>query len=140
VPFLYYGSGVPDNCILQIQLARAGGGSVSVGSYWLVDDLALTGVNSVGEQAAPAEFALEQNYPNPFNPLTLVTYQLPAASQVRLSVYNLLGQEVAVLVNERQDPGRYTVKFDAGSRPSGLYLYRLQADGFVQTRSMTLVR
>ena len=140
VPFLYYGAGVPDTSILQIQLARAGGGSVSVGSYWLVDDLAFSGVNAVEEGATPLRFSLEQNYPNPFNPTTVVTYQLPIAAQVRLSVYNLLGQEVAVLVNDQKGPGAFEVTFDASHHPSGMYLYRLQAGSYVQTRTMTLVR
>lgn len=140
VPFLYYGAGVPDTSILQIQLARAGGGSVSVGSYWLVDDLAFSGVNSVEEAATPLKFSLEQNYPNPFNPTTVVTYQLPVAVNVRLSVHNLLGQEVAVLVNGQKGPGTYEVRFDAARYPSGMYLYRLQAGSFVQTRTMSLVR
>jgi len=141
VPFLYYGAGVPDTSILQIQLARTGGGSVSVGSYWLVDDLAFSGVNTdVAEQAAPLRFSLDQNYPNPFNPTTVVTYQLPVAAQVRLSVYNLLGQEVAVLVNGQKDPGIYEATFDAANHPSGMYLYRLHAGSYVQTRAMILVR
>jgi len=106
-----------------------------------VDDLAFSGVNTdVAEQAAPLRFSLDQNYPNPFNPTTVVTYQLPVAAQVRLSVYNLLGQEVAVLVNGQKDPGIYEATFDAANHPSGMYLYRLHAGSYVQTRAMILVR
>jgi hypothetical protein len=108
-------------------------------------------------------YALEQNYPNPFNPTTVVSYQLPALSEVegsalsdvRLSVYDLLGREVAVLVNERKAPGRYEVRFDASGLSSGVYLCRMTAmpsgvrdhsiagesnAGFSATRSMVLIK
>lgn len=88
----------------------------------------------------PEAFRLEQNYPNPFNPTTVVSYQLPAVSDVRLIVYDLLGRDVAVLVNGKQVPGRYEVRFDASGLASGVYLYRLTAGGSVQTRKMLLVR
>jgi hypothetical protein len=140
VPFGYYGAGVPDTCILQIMIVRSGGGSPSVGSWFLVDDLSLTGVNAVEEAATPLRFSLEQNFPNPFNPTTVVTYQLPIAAQVRLSIYNLLGQEIAVLVNGQKTPGTHEATFDAANHPSGMYLYRLQAGSYVQTRTMILVR
>ncbi len=90
--------------------------------------------------AMPREFVLEQNYPNPFNPTTVVGFQLPVASHVQLVVYDLLGREVATLLNEPQGPGPHSVQFDGSRLPSGKYFYRLQADGHVQTKSMTLVR
>lgn len=92
------------------------------------------------EAGVPAEFALDQNFPNPFNPTTAVSYQLPVAGYVRLAVYNLLSQEVAVLVNEWKTPGSYEVKFDASGLPSGTYLYRLASGSFVQTRKMILLK
>ena len=85
-------------------------------------------------------FSLGQNYPNPFNPTTVISYQLPAASDVRLVVYDVLGREVAVLVNERKTPGSYEVKFDGSGLTSGVYLYRLTAGSFVQTRKLLLLR
>jgi predicted outer membrane repeat protein len=88
----------------------------------------------------PLMFDLGQNYPNPFNPTTAVSYQLPAVSDVRLVVYDLLGREVAVLVNEKKAPGRYEVGFDASGLSSGVYLYRLSAGSFVQTRKMVMVK
>lgn len=75
----------------------------------------------------PREFMLDQNYPNPFNPRTTIGYALPAESTVYLSVFNIRGQEVAVLLNRRQPAGYHTVVFDAGPLSSGLYFYRLQA-------------
>lgn len=88
----------------------------------------------------PEAFALEQNYPNPFNPGTRVDFHLPAGGATTLKVYNLLGQEVAVLVDGVLPAGSYTARFDAGSLPSGVYLYRLTSGGKEETRRMLLVR
>jgi hypothetical protein len=100
----------------------------------------VTAVSHSSDDRRPESFGLEQNYPNPFNPTTVVTYQLPAASDVKLVVYDLLGREVALLVNERKTPGSYDVKFDAIGLPSGAYFYRLTAGNFVHTHKMILVR
>ncbi len=91
----------------------------------------------------PFGMSMSQNYPNPFNPATVVSFQLAAASNVRLSVFDLLGREVRTLVNERKSPGSYEVRFDAAGLPSGVYLCRLMAarpGGFVETRKMMLLR
>jgi hypothetical protein len=88
----------------------------------------------------PKEFYLAQNYPNPFNPSTTISYQLPAQSHVTLKVYNVLGQEVATLVNEVKEPGSYEVMFDAKGLASGVYLYRLTAGSLTQTKRMVLLR
>jgi hypothetical protein len=88
----------------------------------------------------PTAFAMGQNYPNPFNPSTIIKYELPKSSLVRLSVYDLLGREVSVLVNERRDAGVYEVKLEGANLASGVYFYRLQAGDFVQTRKLLLVR
>jgi hypothetical protein len=88
----------------------------------------------------PRAYELLPNYPNPFNPTTVVSYQLPATSDVRLSVYDLLGREVAVLVNGKEAPGKYEVTFDARNLASGMYLYRLTAGSFGETKKMFLVK
>ena len=75
----------------------------------------------------PTKFAVHQNYPNPFNPSTQIAYDLPKQSSVRLSVSNLLGQEVRLLYQGVQQPGRYSVAFDASGLSSGVYLYKLEA-------------
>ena len=88
----------------------------------------------------PHEFALSQNYPNPFNPETIINYQLPTNSKVSLKVYDILGTEVAVLVNEEKPAGKYHVKFKGSNLASGVYFYRLHADNFVQTKKLVLIK
>jgi hypothetical protein len=88
----------------------------------------------------PAEFSLNQNYPNPFNPSTSIQFGIPESSDVKLEVMNMLGQRVALLVDENRGAGLYTVAFDASNLSSGMYLYRLQAGNFVQTRKLTLIK
>jgi hypothetical protein len=97
---------------------------------------------SISDQNAdvPEKFALSQNYPNPFNPKTGVRYQVSGVSEVKITVYDILGREVTVLVNERKAPGNYEVSFDASGLSSGLYYYRLTAGSFTKTRSMMLVK
>jgi hypothetical protein len=94
----------------------------------------------VEEIAAPARFALEQNYPNPFNPLTVIKYTVGGASDVSLVVYDILGREVAVLVNERKTAGSYMVSFDGAGLASGIYIYRLTAGQNVASRRMLLIK
>jgi mannan endo-1,4-beta-mannosidase len=90
--------------------------------------------------ALPKSLELGHNYPNPFNPTTVVSYQLSAVSDVKLVVYDVLGREVATLVNERKQPGTYHVQFDGSQFASGTYFYRLEALGSIRVRRMLLVR
>jgi hypothetical protein len=92
------------------------------------------------EPQIPQKFMLYQNYPNPFNPSTTISYDLPERSRVKLSIYNILGQEVATLVNGEQEPGRYNINFDASGLPSGIYFYTLQTPYFTKTNKMVLVK
>ena len=91
-------------------------------------------------------FKLFQNYPNPFNPTTTIKYSIPAVGAnnadplVMLKIYDLLGREIRTLVNKRQKAGNYSVQFNAGNLPSGIYFYRLQAGSFVQTKKMILLK
>jgi len=88
----------------------------------------------------PAAFALEQNYPNPFNPETTINYQLPDASNVTLKVYNIIGEEVATLVNETKNAGSYTAQFNASQFSSGVYFFKLTAEKFSSIRKMMLLK
>lgn len=88
----------------------------------------------------PAEFTLGQNYPNPFNPTTMIPYEVASRSHVRISVYNVLGKELAVLLNGVKDAGTYTLTFDAVNLPSGVYFYKMSTGNMVQTRRMLIVR
>jgi len=98
-----------------------------VGDFATGDVSRITGVEDSHEGGIPAEFRLEQNYPNPFNPSTTIAYDLPRNSMVRLSVYNVLGQELSVLVDEFQQSGYKSVDFNASSLPTACTLYRLTA-------------
>jgi hypothetical protein len=99
----------------------------------------LTAVDQAGEEV-PAGVMLYQNYPNPFNPGTTITYTLPKSSQVRLSVYDYLGREVAVLVNEKQEAGVRAVRFETPGLSTGVYLCRVRVGEITQTRRMLLVK
>jgi hypothetical protein len=117
--------------------AKNGGGNSGWSSTWRfllsLDDVA-------EEQGIPTVFSLSQNYPNPFNPSTSITYGLPHKSQVTLTVFNMLGQRVAVLDEGEREAGYYSIVFDGKRLASGMYLYRIQAGGFVQTRKLILMK
>jgi hypothetical protein len=88
----------------------------------------------------PKAFSLSQNYPNPFNPSTVIKYGLPYDAMVTLEAYNILGQRVALLVNEEQKAGFHEVVFQTSALGSGVYFYRLSSGGFTETRKMLIVR
>jgi hypothetical protein len=125
----------------------AGTGS-GVWRFWYPEANSITNINRIKE--VPSGFTLEQNYPNPFNPVTTIKYSIPTSENpllggawgglVTLKVYNVLGREVAVLVNKQQAPGKYEVKFNGSSLASGVYIYRLQAGSFVSTKKLMLLK
>ena len=93
------------------------------------------------DQQTPKSYSLSQNYPNPFNPKTVIGYQLAVSSSVELSIYNILGQKVATLVNKKQAAGSYKVEWDASDFSSGIYMYRIITDqGFVHTKKLVLLK
>ena len=116
-------------------------------SGWYVDDIKITtyngGVTGVEENhngLLPVKYSLDQNYPNPFNPSTQINYSVAKSGLVKISVYDILGREVNVLVNEVKNPGFYSVDFNGSSLSSGLYFYKMESNGFVDTKKMTLIK
>lgn len=112
---------------------------------WGVDNVYLTtfggiAANEPGGRALPTGYALRQNYPNPFNPVTKIRYDVPVAGEVRIDIYNLLGQQVAILVNGHVTAGRHEVHFNAQDLASGVYFYRLSAPNQVITRKMLVLK
>ena len=88
----------------------------------------------------PSEYSLSQNYPNPFNPSTTIKYEIPRSGLVNINVFDVLGREVATLVNEKQNPGTYEVKWDATNYPSGVYFYKLISGYSSETKKLVLVK
>ena len=88
----------------------------------------------------PIVFSLKQNYPNPFNPTTTISYSIPSNSRVRLTVYDILGRQVVVLVDEMKEPGNYRSSFGGGQWASGIYFYRLEAGQNTATQKMMLLK
>ena len=100
----------------------------------------LTGISTNLSEGIPNTYSLNQNYPNPFNPSTKINYNIPVTNFVTLKIYDVLGKEVASLVNEKQSAGSYTVDFFAGNLSSGVYFYRIKSGDFIQTKSMMLLK
>ena len=106
--------------------------------FWYTANI-YVGIEAVDDQL-PKRFELYQNYPNPFNPVTNIKYAVPKPAQVRIEIYNILGQRVRTLLNEEKLPGYYVVEFDASSLASGFYIYRMQAEGFIDIRKMIVIK
>lgn len=113
-------------------------GNYSAPVSFTTGDSIATGVREF--EGVPTEFKLSQNYPNPFNPVTVISYQLPVTSSISLKVYNLLGQEVATLFEGIRQPGNYKAILDGSRLASGIYLYRLSANNFVETKKLVLLK
>jgi hypothetical protein len=99
-----------------------------------------TTIEPIEADAVPQRFSLDQNYPNPFNPATRIRYAVPEPASVRLTIHDVLGREVVMLVDRRQAAGTYEVPFEAGDLPSGMYFYRLETDRFWEIRQMILLK
>lgn len=100
----------------------------------------ITEIEQAKSPIVPQEFSLSQSFPNPANPASTISYGIPTRSHVVLSIFNTLGQKVADLVNGDEEPGFYSVRFDATGLASGVYFYRLHAGNHVQTRKMIVVK
>ena len=165
--FLGVGAGVPKGVHTSIRRAIPDitptiGSLLSFPTPYATGKSMIEILTSVGAESRieslPASVHLAQNYPNPFNPTTTISYQLPKASSVSLKIFNPLGQEIAMVVNEQKSPGYYQAMWNASSVPTGIYFYRLsvvpsarrdlvptegrngQAGEFVETKKMLLVK
>src|SRR3990172_7410908 len=139
---IYYNPGSPDPVQTFISVSIYDStGQANSGSFALIDHLSFTDPSSV-EQISnlPQDFSLGQNYPNPFNPSTNIEYSIPEASYVQLKVYDILGNEVATLVNEEQSAGTYRADFTAVNLASGFYVAQLRAGDFSKTIKMSLMK
>ncbi|MBK8944153.1 MAG: T9SS type A sorting domain-containing protein [Ignavibacteriae bacterium] len=108
-------------------------------------DTTLVGIESDQSQIIPTNFSLSQNYPNPFNPTTTIEYSVPNVetqnfASLQLVVYDILGSEVATLVNQTQKPGNYKIQFEGLNLPSGVYYYQLKSGNFSQTKKMIILK
>jgi len=122
-------------------VGSTGGGSGYTGKLYKARTGTLTGIAHLGN-GLPQHFNLSQNYPNPFNPSTKIKFDLPGSSEAQtfLSVYNILGKEIAVLINQQMQPGSYQVEWNASNYPSGVYFYKLTSANFTNTKKMLLVK
>jgi hypothetical protein len=112
---------------------------------WWIDDIRLNnyciatiGVN--GNSEIPLKFALEQNYPNPFNPSTNIKFELPKQEFVTIKIFDVMGREVASLVNETKEAGYHSIVFNGADLSSGLYIYKIEAGDFTDTKKMILIK
>jgi hypothetical protein len=134
-------SGMTDTVVTSLTIAEGYLFAATSSGVWRRPLSELTSVDfGVSGWPIPRGFFLAQNYPNPFNPSTTIRYELPKSGIVRLGVYDILGREVSLLVNEMKEAGSYRVEFDGSGLSSGVYFYRLTASDFVQTRKLLLVR
>ncbi len=104
-----------------------------------LDTVVVTDISSTINNL-PEVYALYQNYPNPFNPVSKIKYDIPELSFVTLKIYDVLGSEIATLVNEEKPVGSYEVTFDASNLPSGVYFYQLKTKGYLETKKMILMK
>jgi len=125
------------NVLEVVKFGRQRGQGAFKDTVRIVQSLVVS-VRETGE--IPLTYSLSQNYPNPFNPSTTIEYSIPTEGFVTLKLYNLLGQEVATLIEAKQPAGKYVVTFDASNLPTGLYFYRIASGKFVETRKMLLIR
>jgi len=123
------------------KLLEAGLNTNVTEASWIIRAAAQSTVTPVTEsRPVQSSFKLEQNYPNPFNPTTTISYQLSAVSRVSLKIYDVLGREVATIVDACQNVGTHAVTFNAGKLPSGVYFYRLNAGGLSSVKKMVVLK
>lgn len=140
--FDYTGGNGEDAAFLQLQFTMSMGVANQIGSYFLLDDIEVSGVTAIEPEygLTPSSVRLEQNFPNPFNPSTTFEFILPNSTDVQLHIYNQLGQKVASVVNGRFSTGTHRVKWSSGDMPGGLYYYRLFTENFSATKKLLILK
>jgi len=141
IPIIYLSSGAPDSAGISIMIGPIL--NPHAGSVFYVDDLSFPGnATSIYNNNSQASliFDMKQNYPNPFNPSTTIEYQIPRSSHVSLVVYDVLGNQVATVVNEIKPAGNYSVNFTATNLASGIYFYKIKAGNYVQTKKLIILK
>jgi hypothetical protein len=133
-------NGVNVNGGWTLSITDHAGGDTGYLKAWCLDLVYYTLVGGIQTVRIPNFYALDQNYPNPFNPTTKITYALPKAGSVNLVVYDILGREVATLVNEVKQAGIHTVDFNASNLASGIYFYSMKSGDFTAVKKMVLVK
>lgn len=113
--------------------------SMNIG-FWAQSGGVVTSVEKIETESIPDKFRLDQNYPNPFNPTTTIAFALPKQTEVSIKLFDLQGRIVSILVDNEMAAGEYQIVFDAKNIPSGVYFYRIDAEGFVQTKKLTLLK
>ncbi|MCC6865701.1 MAG: T9SS type A sorting domain-containing protein [Ignavibacteria bacterium] len=134
-------NGQPVNGTWTLQIHDGAGGDTGILKAWCLQLTYQTVVGGIQTIEIPNYYSLSQNYPNPFNPSTQIKFSVPKAVNVTLKVYDVLGKEVATLVNnELRQPGFYTADFNASNLASGIYFYRIDAGEFSSVKKMMLVK
>jgi hypothetical protein len=134
VHYLYFVDAIPGTSLFDDN------NSASDDSYWAYDNFSMTLTDVKGNDVTISSYALEQNYPNPFNPSTTIKYSVPESGLVTLKVYDVLGKEVATIINEVVNAGQHSVNFNADNLTSGIYFYEISAGDFVKTNKMMLLK
>ncbi|MFZ1280396.1 MAG: T9SS type A sorting domain-containing protein [Ignavibacteriaceae bacterium] len=143
IPITYIDPATPNKCIISFQIINPVGGiNVTLGSEMYLDDLELSMdmVSDVEAELQPFAFQLEQNYPNPFNPSTKISWQSAVSGHQTLKIYDVLGNEVATLIDEYRVAGNYEIDFDATGLSSGVYFYKLIVADYSSTKKMILMK
>jgi hypothetical protein len=122
-----------ENCALKIN-------DVSNPAVYSMNSFAIRLTTGIKDNNKSLSYKLQQNYPNPFNPTTTINYSIAKDGRVKITLYNILGSKVAILVNENKPAGIYSVQFDARTLPSGIYLYRLESGNYSEAKKFILMK
>lgn len=141
IPVTYINEEIPDLGVILIQVTDQNLSPAASGSYAEIDDLSFSILTDVNDESAGVnDFSLEQNFPNPFNPSTRINYQIAKDNFVTLKVYDIIGNEIAVLVDKLHNAGSYSVEFNGNNFSSGIYFYRIQYGNISDTKKMMLIK